>query len=73
MQQIEHTLQWARDWFEEVYNLAPHDATQYLTTPDYATNSNLAAQQNIRLETLTRIRNILVEEYPQSIIDCIAW
>ena len=71
--QIEHTLQWARDWFEEVYGMGPNDANQYLATPDYAINNSLAVQQNMRLETLTRIKSVLVDDRPTSIEDCIAW
>jgi len=71
--QIEHTLQWARDWFEEVYGIGPNDANQYLATPDYATTNSLAVQQNMRLETLTRIKSILVDDRPNCIEDCIVW
>lgn len=33
--QIEHTVQWARDWFEGAFKQAPDDANAYLTNPDY--------------------------------------
>jgi ubiquitin-activating enzyme E1 len=33
--QIEHTLQWARDWFEGTFKQAPEDVNQYLTNPEY--------------------------------------
>jgi hypothetical protein len=46
---------------------------QYLTVPDYATNANLAAQQNMRNATLTRIQRTLVTERPRTMEDCVAW
>jgi hypothetical protein len=55
------------------YSMAAQDTTQYLTVPDYATNANLAAQQNMRIETLTRIQRTLVTERPRTMEDCVAW
>jgi hypothetical protein len=52
--------------------MAAQDTTQYLTVPDYATNANLAAQQNMRMETLTRIQRTLVTERPRNMEDCAA-
>jgi hypothetical protein len=46
--------------------MAAQDTMQYLTMPDYATNANLAAQQNMRIETLTRIQRTLVTERPRT-------
>lgn len=53
--------------------MAAKDTIQYLTTPDYATNSALAAQQNMRIETLSRIQRTLVTERPRAMEDCVAW
>jgi hypothetical protein len=55
------------------YSMAAQDTMQYLTVPDYATNANLAAQQNMRIETLTRIQRTLVTERPRTMEDCVAW
>jgi hypothetical protein len=33
--QIEHTVQWARDWFEGAFKQAPDDANAYLSNPEY--------------------------------------
>ena len=41
--QIEHTLQWARDWFEGIYKQTPSDCNQYLTTVTF--REHLASQQ----------------------------
>ena len=32
--QIEHTVQWARDWFEGVFKQAPEDVNAYVTNPE---------------------------------------
>jgi hypothetical protein len=53
--------------------MAAQDTIQYLTVPDYATNSALAAQQNMRIETLSRIRRTLVTERPRGMEDCVVW
>ncbi|KAJ1407798.1 hypothetical protein B484DRAFT_337152, partial [Ochromonadaceae sp. CCMP2298] len=69
--QIEHTLQWARDWFEEAYSIAAQETVQYLTLDSFA--SSLAAQQNMRLDTLVRIQNTLVTQRPLNTAACVAW
>ena len=53
--------------------MAAVDTNQYLTVPDYATNSALAAQQNMRIETLSRIRRTLVTARPRCVEDCVVW
>lgn len=50
--QIEHTLQWSRDWFEGCFKQNAEDVNQYLEDPNYATVLN--SQHNTKLETLTR-------------------
>ena len=69
--QIEHTLQWGREWFEEVYKQANEDVNQYLTNSDFFTQ--LASQQNMKFDTLKRLKESLVDKKPNNISDCIAW
>lgn len=69
--QIEHTLQWARDWFEGAFKQAPEDAKAYLEADDFL--AQLQAQQNTKLETLRRVRESLVESRPSTFADCVAW
>jgi ubiquitin-activating enzyme E1 len=72
---IEHTLQWARELFEEQYKQTPDDCNNYLncaTAAEFQT-SFLANQQNVKLETLNRMYTALVESRPASIEDCIVW
>ena len=69
--QIEHTLQWARDYFEGAFKQQPEDANSYLAADDYG--ALLAAQQNTKLETLRKVKSALVDERPASFADCVRW
>jgi hypothetical protein len=49
-----------REWFEEVYTQTPEDVNRYLTSVSHEEYSeSLAAQQNMKLDTLTRIGIVL--------------
>jgi ubiquitin-activating enzyme E1 len=69
--QIEHTLQWAREWFEEVFKQLPDDMIQYIHNSEFLIQ--LENQQNIKLETLQRLQESLVTQRPKSITDCVIW
>merc|ERR1712038_1108162 len=56
--QIQHTLQWARDYFEGVFKQSAEDANSY---------------QNTKLDTIKSIRTTLVDERPSSFDECIKW
>eukprot|EP00968_Pinguiococcus_pyrenoidosus_P028865 scaffold8168_cov239-Pinguiococcus_pyrenoidosus.AAC.4 len=68
---IEHTIQWARDWFEGVYKQTPESVNAYLTDGEFL--KKLEKQPNVRLESLTAVKDSLVDERPQSFDDCVAW
>mmetsp|Transcript_2071 Transcript_2071/g.3691 ORF Transcript_2071/g.3691 Transcript_2071/m.3691 type:complete len:1061 (+) Transcript_2071:100-3282(+) len=67
--QIQHTLQWARDYFEGEFKQSGEDVNSYLSDPDYAES----VQQNSRFETVMAIRKTLVDERPVSFEDCVVW
>jgi len=70
--QIQHTLQWARDYFEGEFTQTATEVNNYLTQgPDYILND--CAAQNNKLETLQIIHRALVQERPESFDDCIVW
>lgn len=69
--QIQHTLQWARDYFEGEFKQSGEDVNSYLSNPDYA--ESLSGQQNTKLETAMAIHKTLVEERPMSFEDCVVW
>jgi hypothetical protein len=53
--QIEHTLQWARDFFEGAFKQEPDDARAYLASAaDFS--AALQQQQNTKLDTLRKVR-----------------
>eukprot|EP00937_MAST-01D_sp_MAST-1D-sp2_P004652 g4652.t1 len=68
---IEHTLQWAREWFEGVYRQSPADANSYLGEADFVARLN--AQQNTKLDMLERIHASLVTERPRGFDECVVW
>lgn len=68
---IQHTLQWARDWFEGEFKQSAEDVNSYLNNPNYA--ATLAGQQNTKAETVMSIRKTLVDERPVSFEDCVVW
>ena len=68
---IEHTLQWARDWFEGVFNQTAADANAYLSHAGFL--AQLQAQQNTKLETLDRIHQSLVTDKAIKFEDCVVW
>ncbi len=69
--QIQHTLQWARDYFEGVFKQSAEDVNSYLSSPDFA--ATLEGQQNTKMDTLTTIQKTLVEDRPRSFEDCVIW
>merc|ERR1712038_326299 len=69
--QIQHTLQWARDYFEGIFKQNAEDVNTYLSSADFA--ATLAGQQNTKLDTLKSIQNTLVDDRPRSFEDCIVW
>jgi ubiquitin-activating enzyme E1 len=69
--QIEHTIQWARDWFEGAFNQVPADVNNFLGNPDFV--AVLDSQQNTKLETLERIKTNLVLERPLTLGECVVW
>lgn len=71
--QIEHTIAWARDWFEEVYKQTPEDCNTYLSSSQQEFLTSLANQQNMKLDTLVRMKAALVSSKPASFADCIIY
>ncbi len=68
---IEHTLAWARDNYEEMFKQTADDVNSYLDNPNFF--SNLQNQQNMKLETLSRIKDSTSSNRPASYADCVVW
>lgn len=69
--QIQHTLQWARDWFEGAFKQSSEEVNSYLSMP--STQYLESLQPNTKLETLRTIRKTLVDDRPVTFEDCVAW
>ena len=69
--QIQHTLQWARDYFAGIFTQNAEDVNAYLSSPDFA--MQLKSQQNTKMDTLKSIQDTLVDERPRSFEDCVVW
>lgn len=69
--QIQHTLQWARDWFEGEFKQAAEEVNSYLGQP--AEQYLASLQPNTKTETLQKIRKTLVDERPVTFEDCVVW
>lgn len=69
--QIQHTLQWARDWFEGAFKQAAEEVNSYLSMPPSQYLESL--QPNNKVETLKTIQKLLVDERPLTFEDCVTW
>jgi ubiquitin-activating enzyme E1 len=69
--QIQHTLQWARDYFEGEFKQSAEEVNAYLGSTPEAYMESL--QPNSKLDTLKIIRKTLVDERPVTFEDCVVW
>lgn len=69
--QIQHTLQWARDWFEGAFKQSAEEVNSYLSMSPTQYLEGL--QPNTKTETLKVLRRTLVDERPTSFEDCVGW
>ena len=70
--EIEHTLQWARDQFEGTFTHEPISAAQYLTESDFAEKiKKLQGTQPV--EILETVKRLLVKEKPSDFKCCVDW
>jgi ubiquitin-activating enzyme E1 len=70
--QIEHTLQWAREEFEGLFKQAALSAELYLLDPSKFEES--LKQVGVQpLEVLEAVKRMLVDERPKTFADCVRW
>ena len=69
--QIHHTLQWAREYFEGEFKQAAEEVNSYLSTSPDQYLATL--QPNTKVDTLKVIRKTLVDERPVTFEDCVVW
>ncbi|KAL0210861.1 hypothetical protein P9112_009159 [Eukaryota sp. TZLM1-RC] len=69
--QIEHTIEWSRQFFEETFTNTVADASKYLKNPSMLYQLRTEGPQAI--PTLKNIHHYLVEIKPNSFEDCVKW
>jgi ubiquitin-activating enzyme E1 len=69
---IEHTLQWARDFFEGEFKAIPDAANAY-ASGGTAFLEALARETSVRIVTLEKIKAALVIGRPSTLEDCVEW
>lgn len=69
--QIEHTIQWARDLFEGLFKGPAEQVNLYLTTPNFIEQT--MKQSGNQKEVLDNISRLLDREFARSYQDCIKW
>ena len=69
--QIEHTIQWAREQFDEYFVKPVENVNQYLTQPDYIETTIKSGTG--QKEQLIQIKEYLQDQRPISFDACIAW
>merc|ERR1719219_2439994 len=70
--QIEHTLQWARDAFEGTFTQSPLSALQYLSEADFV-EKTMKLQGTQPVETMEKVKKVLVDDLPKNFEDCVSW
>lgn len=68
---IDHTIQYARDWFEGAFAQTPRNANQYIVDPEYL--SRLDSQENTKVQMLEGLKSSLLTSKPSKFEDCITW
>lgn len=69
---IDHTIQWARDLFEGLFNQQAENVNQYLSNSNFL--ESLSKQPaGTRLEILQSIKSCLVDERAVTFEQCIHW
>ena len=69
---IDHTIQWARDTFEGLYKNQAESVNGYLQNPSFIDSLNKQSV-GVRLETLNSIKSCLVTDKPLKFEQCVQW
>ncbi|CAO1630239.1 unnamed protein product [Sympodiomycopsis kandeliae] len=69
--QIEHTIQWGREQFDDYFVKPAENVNQYLTQPDYLETT--LASGNGQKEQFEQIKDYLVDSRPLTFEACIVW
>lgn len=69
--QIEHTIQWGREQFDEYFVKPAENVNQYLTQPDYLETTLKAGGS--QKEQIEQIKEFLVDQRPLTFDACVVW
>lgn len=69
--QIEHTIQWSREQFDDYFVRPAENVNQYLTQPDYL-ETTLKSGSNQR-EQIEQLKEFLLDQRPLTFDACIVW
>lgn len=69
---IEHTLQWARDEFEGLFNTGAGYASQYIHDPEFHSKA-MKSRGSQAQEIYQAVKKVLVDEKPSKFEDCVTW
>lgn len=67
---IEHTIEWSRTMFDNLFVTPPKAVNSYLTEPNYVEDLKHTGQQR---EQVSQIVSYLVKNKPLTIEECIVW
>lgn len=71
--QIEHTLQWARDYFEGEFRTSAEEANSFLNKGQEHIDELRRQGPGTMLSTLEMLNSCLIEDRPLSVQDCTEW
>uniref|UniRef100_A0A7S1ETX1 E1 ubiquitin-activating enzyme n=1 Tax=Timspurckia oligopyrenoides TaxID=708627 RepID=A0A7S1ETX1_9RHOD len=71
--QIEHTLQWARDYFEGAFRAGPEEIKNYATRGDEFIEELRKQGPGTMVGVLETLKKDLITSKPESLQDCVAW
>jgi len=71
--QIEHTIQWAREQFDELFLTPAENVNQYLSQPNYIESIAHTGGDMSQKQQIEQIKQYLVDQRPQTFDACIAW
>lgn len=71
--QIEHTLQWARDYFEGEFRTAAEEANSYIIRGQQYVDDLRKQGPSTMVSTLETVHSCLVADRPTSVGDCVVW
>ncbi|CAI4226473.1 unnamed protein product [Auanema sp. JU1783] len=71
--EIQHTIQWARDLFEGLFTAPAETANQFLNDQKGFMSRLEQVNSGQRLQLLQQVKDTLIDDKPKDGADCVAW